>query len=216
MRDFIKDFGPTFISLMAVIFSGVSLFVVSVYNRRSLIQKQREDERKEIYQKLNSFYGPLQRLLGKSEMLHGIFTHSRGQDFRTLVALLEGEELEGNDIELLNQILKLGKEMDSLILKNSGLIDNEELKRVLDRASTHFSLIRLAKEKKLTGQVERFSEHVFPRDLSPRIEEEVRSLKGRLHELNVEIQQSFFTPIKNLFKRYDHWIARIRDEEVEP
>jgi hypothetical protein len=147
---------------------------------RTLIQKQREDERKEIYQKLNSFYGPLQRLLGKSEMLYKIFVSSHGENFRTLVALLQGVKFEGNDEELLNQILDLDNEMDRIILKNSGMVDNEELKQVLDQASTHFSLIRLAKEARLTGEVERFSEHVFPRDLSPRVEEENEAPRSKL------------------------------------
>lgn len=201
-----------FVSVVAVIFSGVSLYVVSRYNMRTLIQKQREDERKEIYQKLNSFYGPLQRLLGKSLLLYQIFTYSRGGDFRTLVALLQGETFEGNDEELLNQIINLDNEMDALILKNSGLVDKEELKQVLDQASTHFTLIRLAKEKKLTGQIERFSNHVYPRDLAPRIQEEIKRLRGRLDELNTEVQQSFLSPAYNLLKRYENWLARMRGE----
>ena len=63
MRDIIKDFGPTVVSLLAVVVSSVSLFFVSAYNRRTLIQRQQEDERKEIYKKLNSSY---------SQMIFGI------------------------------------------------------------------------------------------------------------------------------------------------
>jgi hypothetical protein len=82
--------------------------------------------------------------------------------------------------------------MEEMILTNSGLIDDEELKQVLQRASAHYTLLRLAYEGQITGQIERFKEHVFPRELTPKIEAEIARLKGRLEELNREIYRGRF------------------------
>lgn len=200
MRDWIKDAGPSIVSFTAVLISALSLLILSEYNRRTLIQKQHEEERKEIYKKLNSFYGPLQRLLGKSATLHELFMHNRPEGFRTLVALLDGEVFTGNDNQLLEQILKIGKQIDGLILNNSGLIDDDHLKRILDKASTHFTLIRLAKDKHIIKDIDRFKGHVFPRDaknpsndLNALLDAEVKRLKGRLNELNSEIYKGWFS-----------------------
>lgn len=156
MRNWIKDAGPTIVSFTAVLVSTLSLFIISEYNRRTLIQKQHEEERKDINKKLNSFYGPLQRLLGKSATLYELFMYNRPEGFRTLVALLDGEVFTGNDNQLLEQILKIGKQIDGLILNNSGLIDDDKLKPILDKATTHFTLIRLAKDKHITKDIDRF------------------------------------------------------------
>lgn len=51
MLEIIQILGPIIVGL-------AGLFLGFVYNQRSLKQKQHEDERKEIYKKLNSFYGP--------------------------------------------------------------------------------------------------------------------------------------------------------------
>lgn len=195
MREIIKDFGPTVVSFLALLVSALSALLVSDINRRTLIQKQQDDERKEIYKKLNSFYGPFRQLIGKSFELYGLFTRVREPGFRTLTALLAGERFEGNDKTLLEQILKVTDELDKLILNNSGLIDDEDLKQVLQKASAHFTLLRLASEGHLAGQEERFKDHIFPRDLTPKIEEEIKRLNGRLNHLNTEVYQSVFKRI---------------------
>ncbi len=198
MREIIKDFGPTLVSFLALFVSALSALLVSDINRRTLVQKQQDDERKEIYKKLNSFYGPFRQLLGKSFELYGLFTRSREPDFRTLTALLAGEKFEGNDKILLEQILKITDEMDKLILNNSGLIDDEGLKQVLQKASAHFTILKLASEGHIAGEQERFKDHVFPRDLTPKIEEEISRLKNRLDQLNTEVYRSVF---KRIFTR---------------
>jgi len=198
MRDAVKDLGPTFISFLAVLVSLVSTRLVSEFNRRSLVQKQQDDERKEIYKKLNEFYGPFQQLLGKSFELYQIFNRSRGGSPRTLIALLEGQSFDGNDKVLLEQILKVTDKMEEMILTKSGLIDDGELKPVLQRASTHFTLIHLAYEGQIIGQTERFEGHVFPKELAPKIESEIERLKKRLDELNTEVYRS---PLVQFFRK---------------
>ena len=177
MLEIIKAIGPILLGL-----AGLALGYY--FNRRQIKQKNIEEERKEIYKKLNSFYGPLRQLLGISFELYERLRASRPEDYRTLVSLLKGEKFEGNDKILLEQILEVEKAMDKLILEQSGLVDNEELHRLLSKAAAHFRLLRLAYEGNLTGQADRFKDHVFPRELTPKIEEEIRKLKARLDQLN--------------------------------
>src|SRR5262249_13420485 len=102
--SFIKDLGPIIVGL-------TGLIIGYIYNRHSLRQKQFEDERKEIYKKLNSFYGPLRQLRGISAQLYEMLRANRDKNFRTLVALLNGEKFEGNDKVLLEQILTISKKI---------------------------------------------------------------------------------------------------------
>jgi hypothetical protein len=208
----IKDVGPTVVGFITVgVTLLISFLITRDFNRRTLMQKQQEDERKEISKKLNSFYGPLQRLRGKSMMLTEIF--KRGREFRTLVELLNNGEFKGNDAELLDEIIEIGKKSDELILNSSGLVDNKDLKEILDVASTHYTLIRLAKEGKLKGEVERFKDHVFPTDLDNRLEKEVDRLNNKLDLLNREIAHSWFSEMwAKLRSKHRH----IMDNEKEP
>ena len=175
--EFIKALGPVIVGLVA-------LLVGYYYNKRLLTQKNHEDERKEIYKKLNSFYGPMKQLLGVSLELYERLTASRPKDFRTLVTLLNGQKFEGNDKILLEQILDVGEHMDKLILEQSGLVDDEQLQKLLSQMSAHFRVIRLAYKGDLAGQASRFEGNVFPRDITITIEKEITRLKKRLDELN--------------------------------
>jgi len=177
MLDNIEVIGP--------IVLGIAGMILGYYFQRSqLKQKQREDERKEIYKKLNEFYGPFQQYLGKSAELYKRFTAPRPAGFRTLIALLEGEEFEGNDAVLLNEIIEITERLEQLILSQSGLIDDKELRDLLAKAGAHFRILRLAYDGALTGEVERFGDYVYPRELGPKIEEQIDKLRARLDELN--------------------------------
>lgn len=177
MLEFFKTIGPIIVGL-------AGLLVGYYYNKRLLAQKNHEDERKEIYKKLNSFYGPMKQLLGVSFELYERLTSSRPKGFRTLVALLNGEKFQGNDKILLEQILDVEEHMDRLILEQSGLVDDEELQKLLSKVSAHFRLIRLAYKGDLVGQAERFEGNVFPREITGKIEKEIARLKSRLDVLN--------------------------------
>jgi|GEM_PF-3897394 len=104
MLEFIQIIGPIILGL-------VGLLAGFIYNHRMLKQKQYEDERKEIYKKLNSFYGPFTYLRGISRELYQRFRASRGEDFRTLIVLLEGEKFENNDKILIEQIIEVSKRL---------------------------------------------------------------------------------------------------------
>ena len=175
--DYIKTFGPIIIGL-AGIFFGYLL------NIKTLRKSQIEEERKEIYNKLNEFYGPVQQLIKKNFMLYELFKVGKDKNFRTLTALLEGKKFEGNDKQLLEQIILVDKELEKLIISKSGLVDDAKLREILAKATTHFNVISLAYNGNLRDEPMRFSNYVYPKELESKIEEQITTLKKRLEEIN--------------------------------
>ncbi|MFC1976364.1 hypothetical protein ACFLXQ_08185 [Chloroflexota bacterium] len=170
--------------IATVVLGFLGMILGYSFQRLQLKLKQREDERKEIYKKLNDFYGPVQQYLRKSEVLYKRFASTRPDGFRTLVALLEGEKFEGNDAVLLEQIIEIIVEVEKLILTQGGLIDDREIRDLFAKAGTHFRILQLAYHGKLKGDVERFEGYVYPRELNQVIEDEIQKRKARLDELN--------------------------------
>lgn len=176
----VSIWGP--VGTMVVGLAG--LLVGYLYNKRLLDENKHAEERKEISKKLNSFYGPALFLLDTSYELYERFTHPRGEDFRTLVALLDGEKFEGNDAVLLQQIFEVTAKLEELIYTQSGLVEDEELQKLMARAGAHFRILRLAYKGNLTGDKERFEDDVFPRELTAKLREQSEKLENRLAELN--------------------------------
>ena len=181
--EILSDIGPTLVGLAALVFSFLQ---VRKTFRSSVRQMAIQDERKEIYKKLNGFYGPLLQLRKKSEMLYRIFNQRfNGQHFRTLNYLLEKFEFTENERALLHEIINIGKECEVLVHRESGLIDDDTLRNeLIPKLTTHILILRLAYEGKLEGNPSDFDKHTFPRGLDETIEKKINSLQERLEELN--------------------------------
>jgi hypothetical protein len=177
MTDFIIGIGPIIVGLAGIIFGYI-------FNIRMMKRQNHEDERKEIYKKLNAFYGPFQQRLEKTHELYGIFTDSRELEFRTLTALLKGTKFVGNDKILLEEILKINAEMEKLIIVQSGLIDDASLRQLLAKAGTHFRILDVIYRNDTQGDSQRFKSYIFPKELGTKIEDEIQKLKQRLNEIN--------------------------------
>lgn len=177
-------FGPVITAVAGLI---VAFKVQNRYNDKVIMQKQREDERKEIFTKLKDFYGPLQRLRGKSNELHTLFKN--GRKFRTLIDLLEGGTFSENDKKLLNAIIEIGKKTDELILTQGGVVQDSRLRKLLDKVTTHYTLIDLAAKGELKGDKERFKNFVFPEEIDAEIEQEMNRLYAKLAAIDEEILQ---------------------------
>jgi hypothetical protein len=154
------------------------------YNKRTLEHLQHEEERKDILRKLNEFYGPYQQRLETSRQLYEKFRSGKPEKFRTLIALLEGQKFSENDEHIYQEILKITNELEELRIGKSGLVDDPELQFLLAKAGAHFRLIAMAFEGKLSGEVERFKDYVYPRELNGKINERIKKLQDRLYELN--------------------------------
>jgi len=178
----LKDSLPSIISLIAVLVSFFAVWSSQTHNKRTLIQKAREDDIRDIQEKLNSFYGPFRQLLTTSRNLYRLFSLGKPHDFRTLVALIEGKVFHGNDAVLLREIVDVTQKIDRLIMEKSGLID-ESLQPLMAQASTHFRLMLLASKGELHGDTDRFTEDVFPRELGQKIDAEIERLRSRRDQL---------------------------------
>lgn len=153
-------------------------------SKQTVGPQHKEDERQELNQKLREFYGPLQQRLYRTRTLSQIFRTGRPSDFRTLTALLQGEKFTGNDQTLVEEIIAIGQEIEELLVTQGGLIADPNLRDLLERAGTHFRILRMAYEGKLVGDVDRFKDYVFPRELDQAVEDQIQKLQARLAELN--------------------------------
>ena len=201
------DFGPLLIGLIGMLYSYLQFkksleqsnqqFETSLSNsnqqftesfNQGVLQKSIEDERKEIYKKLNEFYGPLLQHREKSSLLYERFRESyypKDESFRTLDYLLKGHEFTDTEISLLDEIIEIGRECEMLVQTKAGLVDDRKLRyEILPKFTAHILILRLAYEKKLNGKPKDFEMHRFPRELDPNLKEQINRLQNRLDKLN--------------------------------
>ncbi|KYG81662.1 hypothetical protein EV198_1869 [Roseivirga ehrenbergii] len=197
----------------AFIVGIVSLILNYKTHKEQITEKRKEERRQEIYKKLNDFYGPFQSYLNASKEFYKIFMVGKPAEFRTLTFLLNKEQeyqfqdgttrkvaLNQTDKELLEQILYIGQKLEDLIIEKAGLVDDPELRYdfrtdadvtdaalegngLLAFAKTHFQIIRLAHLGKFSGEIDRFKNYVFPRQLPIKIEERIVALQNEIKEL---------------------------------
>jgi hypothetical protein len=179
----VKVVGPPIVSLIAVLVTLVALRNAAEATKKTLLQKDREDERKEIRERLTTFFGPMQQLLAVSKRLTEVFKN--GAEFRTLLRLLEGTTYTDNDALILDEIITVTSAIEKLITRKSGLVEDSRLRTLLSEAAAHFRVLRLARSGKLKGETDRFAGLVYPKDLEAMIDNEIESLNQRLAELAV-------------------------------
>ena len=165
---------------------GLAGIISTVWiNVKVIQQKNREDEKKEIYKKLNDFYGPLLQHRNKSRKLYELFKSNDDKKLPTLKALLQGKQYTGNDKALLDEIIQIGKTCEELILTKAGLVDDEKLRQnILPKAAAHYYIIRMAYLNNIQGDIERFENYVFPEEFDVYIEKKIQDLQNRLMVLN--------------------------------
>jgi hypothetical protein len=178
--DNLKDYVTT----AAVVVSLLGTIITVYIGRRTLRQKAYEEERKEIYKKLNSFYGPFQQLSGISLRLIGLLREGRSPDFHVLPGLLNGDTFEGNDRILLKELMEVTAKINDLIENQSGLIDDPKLQMLLWDISTHFRILHLAYEGSLTGEAQRFMNYTYPQEVDAVAKSQADKLRSRMDQLN--------------------------------
>ena len=191
------DLIPAVSGIISALIALAGLLIVNEFNKRSYVRLQNEDQRKEILNQLDTFYGPFQQLLAKSKALYSQFTYGKDKQFQdkpealtddgrfsTLLALLGGYKFEGNDDALLQEIIKVTNDLDNLISSKSGLVSDPDLRALLAQASAHFTYMRLAKDQKLKADHDRFSASIYPQRLNAVIDAKTAELQGQLDQLN--------------------------------
>lgn len=179
--DYIIKISPIVIGVGALFFSWYQI-------QSSEKQKKEENQRNEIYKKLNNFYGPYIHLRKKSFILYQKFQKTyRREDpnFSTLRYLLKGHIFKDNEKTLLKEIINLGSECEELIHKNAGLIDDDDLRNdLIPKASTHYLLLRLAFNGSLFGNTKDFTDLSFPTEIDEKLNTRKTELENQLKKLN--------------------------------
>jgi len=181
------DWASVIASSGAVAVGLLALWYSNIQSNKALNAKKEEEKRIEIQTKLNEFYGPLYQLRKKSNLIYNEFRKKYADvvDFSTLTYLLNGNTINGNEAELLKEIIKIGEKCEELIHSKAGLIDDFNLRtNVIPRATTHFLILRLAHSGNLRGDVDIFKSHVFPKELDGLLEKRRGELEEELNELN--------------------------------
>jgi hypothetical protein len=179
-----KDIAGLLSGLAAIGALFLSYRAVSISRSTTLTQLRhnvKTERAKALQAKLDTFYGPLVQLRNTSNLLYDAFRARQPdpENFRTLTAILSGASFEGNDKVLLDEIIKIGEETENLILKSSGLVD-EDIQPLLGKATTHYRILRLAHKGMLKGEPEKYREHVYPRDLDSTIDKKIRQIRNEI------------------------------------
>lgn len=175
----IKNFAV--ISTLIGTIVGAVIGFVSNYILKKIEIKNEEkcNTNKRIENNLQQFYYPMLLLIKKNKDLYDVFSKGKSKDYKTLIHLLDNESYNENDKVLLDEIIKLDVEINDLILANKGLVDGE-LGKALAKASTHFTFMQLASEKKIIGEKDRFEEYIYPKNLQKLIEDKIKTLEKEI------------------------------------
>ncbi|MDR6462681.1 hypothetical protein [Chryseobacterium sediminis] len=175
-----------------------------------------QDKKKVIEEKINDFYIPLGHQLGYSKTLFKIFIVNKPEDFKTLTYLLDPDQiysdigakviLNENDNALLETIINIGQKVETLIYEKSYLIGddlefvdkyipgdtyryltNPNDLSILNLLLSHIITIRLAFEKKLTGERSKFENYVFPAEINSKIDQKLLELRSILQNYDNQI-----------------------------
>lgn len=181
------------------------LFSIYVY-RDQKKQKRREIVKEQLFE----FYGPLLSYLNVSETLYMIFKSNKPDTLRILPYLLNRKQkfggckvkLNESDHEMIREIISISEKIEKLIIKKSGLVEDEELrykynnldlKNIDNDAIKNFSLfsrllinykvVKMAYENKFKDNeydIKKLEEFVFPIDINEKIKENIEKLQKEL------------------------------------
>jgi len=201
----------------AIISSSVAatIGIMSWLNGRANLRAQRiAERRKSIAKMLNEFYGPLISYLNITYSLNEVLKRDKPKGFRTLLYLIDPHqeyEVDGKktkvalshlDKVVLEEIIRVEEQIETLIVQKSGLVDDSRLmfERLISRDNNfgsnsltslgtliaHFHLLKLAYEGRFEDEndmTENYKIFVFPRDLERVVYENYNALHEELRYL---------------------------------
>jgi len=118
--------------------------------------------------------------------------------------------LSDSDKKLLEEIIELERKTEDHIINNCGLVEDERLafNYVPDSTKTdvdpkffkdlgllsilvaHFRVLRMAYEKKISAEVERYRSYVYPRELDKILRDNIKDLQKELADLGGQAHYS--------------------------
>jgi hypothetical protein len=171
------------ISLVGLGIAGLTVVFSYLQNNKLLKENIKKEERDELIKVLDEFYGPYQQLLETSKQLSDKLRSGKPENWRTLVFLLEGNTLEGNDKFLFDEIMLVTDQLEELRVEHGRLVDDQILRVLLAKANVHFRILKSAYGKNITHEIERFSDYVYPRELNGIIDAKILEIQNRIKTL---------------------------------
>ena len=183
------------------------------HNRRTITEIRASEQRKQLAAGLQELLVPVYSHLTAMQAIFRIFTANKGKEFRTLIFLLDPESykidgqkvvLSDSDKMLLQEIVSLSKQVEELLLLKGGLVDDpvlngvyipdpiktdvsaEQLKglSLFSLAIAHFRVFRLAYEGTIKGEVDRYKNFVYPKELNERVYAAIQRTQQNLANLS--------------------------------
>ncbi len=199
-KELVKAWGPIIIGILALVFSFISQIIVlksqnKQFKRQNTINLQQlnlarhKDERADILNKLNTFYGPFKQFRTQSVTLYRRFAvehRETDKSFRTLLFLIQGKKFNDLDNQLLGQIIDINKDLLKLIELSVGVVDKTQLQQLLGNFATHTRILSLAYTGEIKGKSTMYSDIIFPRELDGAIESAILRLQDILKEIYLE------------------------------
>ena len=175
---------PTIIAVVpSAIVAIVSICQTGRMHREDRKERENKALAERIKHKLEIFYYPYLLLAKENTSLFEVFSKERlerNEDFRTLSSLLSNEEFSNNDNAILQRIIENDVHLKELINKSAHVVDDNDIREALVKSATHYSIIELAYNKKITGEVERFEPFVHPNDVYKMVEKKAMELEKEM------------------------------------
>lgn len=177
-------------SNMGVILSSLVAIISVIWSiqssRTDYKRRIKEKEHEKYTKELEEFYYPFLYLLGLNTSLYSCFAlkeKAEDANFRTLIVLINQYTFSDTDQRILDEIILNNRKINKLILEKGLYVEKQEVRDKLIQLSTHYTIIDLAYEKKITDHRDEYDEMVFPRDIHTCISTEISNIEDKLMEL---------------------------------
>lgn len=157
-----------------------------------LSETRKQGRISQLETRLNSFYGPYYHLRRKSNLLYDKLKQPYAEipNFSVLREILGGRVFTANDALLIEEIISIGDQCEELIRKNSGYIDDGNLRDdLLPRVSNHYRILKLAYEKKISPDI-RFNDLTFPREIDQALQKAIKKIEDEKGTLDSTLRRS--------------------------
>lgn len=181
-------------TLAPVLIAGLAIWFGYLQAKKAISGDKHLEERKEIYHRLNNFYGPILQYLQKSGKLYKRFKIRFAEEntqFRSITYFIENGtgDLTSTEKDIFDEIIRIGTNIEKIVFKNSGLVMDKELtKAVLSDYTTHLYFLQLAYSGRLAREdPTEYIKYAFPRDIEAKVIAAKERLEARLESLNTSM-----------------------------
>jgi len=173
-----QEIGKYFVGSLLVGGLGLLIFCLLGQQKQELLRDK--ERRLLIGESLINFWGPFSSKLELATHLYRALAKDKPTEFRALLAILAGTTFKPNDRVLLLEVVRLDGELEAIISGQVGRVQNAFLRKLLYRAAAHFHVIQLAAKGGLNGDIERFADYLYPRELNEHVDSEITRLWSQI------------------------------------